>query len=139
MRGGGARVGVGELLAAHRALEAVDAASREEAYFALRAALCSSHADLGVFAEAFAAVFAAPEERRDPFEELGEVARMALPRVGVPDETREPAELDVVPVPAAWSEEELLHDKDFADVHRRRARGRAAAAGAAGAARAPAA
>lgn len=115
MRGGGARVGVGDLLAAHRALEAVDTSSREEAYFALRAALCSSHADLGLFAEAFAAVFAGdPEEHRDPFEELGEVARLALPRVSVPDETREPAELDVVPVPAAWSEEELLHDKDFA-------------------------
>jgi uncharacterized protein with von Willebrand factor type A (vWA) domain len=115
MRGRGARVGVGELLAAHRALEAVDAASREEAYFALRAALCSSRADLGVFAEAFAAVFAtAPDELRNPLEELGQVAGMVLPRVGVPDETREQARLALVPVPAAWSEEELLHDKDFA-------------------------
>ena len=114
MRGRGARVGVGELLAAHRALEAVDAASREEAYFALRAALCSSRADLAVFAEAFAAVFAVAPEGRDPFDELGEVLRMALPRVSVPDDKRVPMERDLVPVPAAWSEEELLHDKDFA-------------------------
>ena len=54
MRAGGAHVGVGDLLAAHRALAAVDAAQREEAFYALRAALCSSHADLTVFAEAFA-------------------------------------------------------------------------------------
>ena len=41
----GVRVGVGELLAAHRALAAVDAGSREQAFFALRATFCSSHAD----------------------------------------------------------------------------------------------
>ena len=46
MRGAACASGVGELLAAHRALAAVDAAPREEAFFALRAALCSSHADL---------------------------------------------------------------------------------------------
>ena len=38
MRAAGAHVGLGELLAAHRALAAVDAASREDAYLALRAA-----------------------------------------------------------------------------------------------------
>ncbi len=58
MRAGGARVGVGELLAAHRALAAVDPSSREDAYFALRAALCSTRAELALFAEAFASVFA---------------------------------------------------------------------------------
>jgi uncharacterized protein len=115
MRQGGARVGVGELLAAHRALDAVDAASREESYFALQAALCSSRADLGVFADAFATVFAsAPDERQNPLDELGNVAGMVLPQVAIPEETSEPAQLDLVPVPAAWSEEELLHDKDFA-------------------------
>ncbi|HYM56983.1 MAG TPA: VWA domain-containing protein, partial [Solirubrobacteraceae bacterium] len=115
MRARGARVGVGELLAAHRALAAVDAGSREEAYFALRAALCSSRADLATFAEAFATVFAeSPAERHDPLEELGQVARMALPRVGVLGEAAGRAELEPAPVPAAWSEEELLRDKDFA-------------------------
>ena len=60
MRAAGAHVGLGELLAAHRALAAVDAASREDAYLALQAAMCSSRSDLAVFAAAFDAVFAAP-------------------------------------------------------------------------------
>jgi uncharacterized protein with von Willebrand factor type A (vWA) domain len=115
MRRGGARVGVGELLAAHRALQAVDASSREESYFALRAALCSSHADLAVFAEAFATVFAsATEQLQSPLDDLDQVAGMVLPRVAIPEETRAPVELDFVPVPSAWSDEELLHEKDFA-------------------------
>src|SRR4051794_41371497 len=85
MRAGGARVGVGELLAAHRALGAVDASRREEAFFALRAALCSSHADTLLFAEAFGLAFAAPdEEREDPLDALGQIERAALPRMGIP-------------------------------------------------------
>ena len=36
MRAGGARVGVGDLLTAHRALAAVDASSRHESFLALR-------------------------------------------------------------------------------------------------------
>ncbi len=114
MRAGGAHVGVGDLLAAHRALAAVDAAQREEAFYALRAALCSSHADMAVFAEAFAIAFAAPdEERDDPFEQLGLIERAALPRTGIPVEAPATAEVDQVPTPAAWSEEELLREKDF--------------------------
>jgi uncharacterized protein with von Willebrand factor type A (vWA) domain len=114
MRAGGARVGVGELLAAHRALGAVDASRREEAFFALRAALCSSHADTLLFAEAFGLAFAAPDdEREDPLEPLGQIERAALPRMGIPAAAPAP-ELDVVPVPSAWSEEELLREKDFA-------------------------
>ncbi len=115
MRAGGARVGVGELLAAHRALAAVDASDRRNAFYALRAALCSSRAELGVFADAFAAVFAAsPDEVEDPLAALGRIERAALPRIGVPHaEIEVPAEVDV-PVPAAYSDEELLRDKDFA-------------------------
>ena len=114
MRAGGARVGVGDLLAAHRALAAVDAADREAAFFALRAALCSSHADLAVFAEAFAVAFAEPEmETEDPLEALGQIERMALPRFAIPEPA--PAqELDLTPVPAAWSDEERLRERDFA-------------------------
>jgi uncharacterized protein len=115
MRAAGAHVGLGELLAAHRALAAVDAASREDAYLALRAAMCSSRADLAVFAAAFEAVFAAPVvELPNPLEALGEGAQMALPRISVPDDAPRPVSLDLVPVPAAWSEEELLRHKDFA-------------------------
>jgi len=114
MRAGGAAVGVGELLSAHRALAAVDAASPTDSYLALRAALCSSQADFARFAEAFAAVFPAHDDGSDPFEQLGRIERAALPRVGVPAEADVPAP-EEVPVPAAWSEEELLRDKDFAE------------------------
>jgi uncharacterized protein with von Willebrand factor type A (vWA) domain len=113
MREGGAAVGVGELLAAHRALAAVEPSSRAEAYFALRAALCSSHADLELFEDAFTAVFGAGDERPHVLEGLRRVERKALPRPGTPadDEARG---LEHVPMPAAWSEDELLREKDFA-------------------------
>ena len=113
MRSGGAAVGVGELLAAHRALAAVDPASRADAFFALRAALCSSRADLALFADAFATVFAGGE-REDPLEALGRIEKAVLPRIGVPEAAGE-AVLEDAPVPAAWSEEELLREKDFAE------------------------
>jgi uncharacterized protein len=115
MRAGGAHVGVGDLLAAHRALAAVDAAQRDEAFYALRAALCASHADMAVFAEAFAIAFAGPEEEQeDPLEQLGQIERAALPRMGIPAEAPIPAEVDAEPTPAAYSEEELLRERDFA-------------------------
>jgi uncharacterized protein len=114
MRAGGAAVGVGELLAAHRALAAVDPASRRDAYFALRAVLCASHADFALFAEAFAATFAT--EPNDPLNALPQLERSVLPQVGVPATTQEESfGLEEAPVPAAWSEEELLREKDFAE------------------------
>lgn len=113
LRAAGAPVGVGELLAAHRALAAVDPSSRADAYFALRAVLCSSHADLALFAEAFAAVFSRPQD--DPLKELGRIERSVLPRVGVPGEREEALPIDEAPVPAAWSDAELLREKDFAE------------------------
>jgi uncharacterized protein len=115
MRAAGARVGVGELLAAHRALAAVDPASRSDAYFALRATLCSTRAELALFAEAFAAVFATGEPE-NPLAALGEIERAAMPRVGVPQVGAAAAFPDErgEPVPAAYSDEELLRGKDFA-------------------------
>jgi uncharacterized protein len=116
MRASGARVGVGELLAAHRALAAVDPSSREDAYFALRAALCSTRAELAVFADAFAVVFASRgEQPEDPLEQLGLIEKAALPRVGIAQAEGE-VPMDVpMPVPAAWGDEELLREKDFAE------------------------
>jgi uncharacterized protein with von Willebrand factor type A (vWA) domain len=115
MRAGGAHVGLGDLLAAHRALAAVDASQREEAFYALRAALCASHADIALFAEAFAIAFATPgDEPEDPLERLGQIERAALPRLGIPTETPRTAEVEVEAAPAAWSEEELLRERDFA-------------------------
>ena len=72
---------------------------------------------MAVFAEAFAIAFAtAEEERDDPLEQLGEIERAAMPRLGIPAEMPAPSEVDadIAPAPAAWSEEELLHERDFA-------------------------
>jgi uncharacterized protein len=118
MRAGGARVGVGELLAAHRALAAIDPADRATAYYALRASLCSRRDDLAAFDAAFAEWFSAPPpELLEPPETLDEVASLVLPRVAVPASEVPrvgPAE-EVEVMPAAWSDVELLKDKDFAD------------------------
>ncbi len=118
LRAQGTRVGVGELLTAHNALASVDASSREDARLALRAVLCSSRDDLERFDAAFVGAFgepAAPGEW-ESLSELGAIARAVLPRAGVPGPpggdqrgAREPA-----PVPAAWSDVELLRHKDFA-------------------------
>ena len=122
MRSRGARVGVGELLTAHRALAAVDSASREEARLALRAVLCAQHADLPRFEEAFVEVFGTGRlvetgPGGDPLAELGAIERAAIPHVGVPDAEGAPPEAAAeppVPVPAAYSAAELLRHKDFA-------------------------
>jgi uncharacterized protein with von Willebrand factor type A (vWA) domain len=118
LRGLGVRVGVGELLAAHRALAAVDAGSREQAYYALRATLCSSHADHQPFAVAFAAVFGSGKEEPgvgEPENPLAATSSAALPRVAPPVAEKLPVTVDLAVVPAAWSDEELLRHKDFAD------------------------
>src|SRR4051794_14778704 len=116
MRAAGARVGVDELIGAHRALAAVDPADRSSAYFALRAALCSRHDDFEAFDAAFAELFS-PASRPPPELPAGmEAASMALPRVASPSErVVTPSEDDGDVVPAAWSDVELLQEKDFAD------------------------
>jgi uncharacterized protein len=114
MRARGARVGVGEVLGAHRALAAVDSGDPVDGRLALRAALCSSHAELELFDQAWAEAFRLPE-RPDPFDELGAIGRLSLPRLGVPALGEEEFQADMEPVPAAWSELELLQHKDFAE------------------------
>jgi uncharacterized protein len=119
MRAGGARVGVDELLGAHRALAAVDPADRDQAYFALRAALCSRRDHMAVFDAAFAALFAPPppEPDRDAGSRpnpLEDVTSLALPRFALPDPGRV-GEAPKEVVPAAWSEVEVLRTKDFAE------------------------
>jgi uncharacterized protein len=109
------RVGLGELLSAHRALAAVDSSSREDSRLALRAVLCSSHRDLERFELAFTAVFGEESvvDPADPFEALGKIERPA-PRAGVPGNApRGPDAPDPVAVPAAYSDVELLGHKDF--------------------------
>jgi uncharacterized protein with von Willebrand factor type A (vWA) domain len=116
MRAGGARVGVDELLEAHRALAAVDPADRASAYFALRAALCSKRDDLAAFDAAFAEWFAPPAQLQvEPPEALDDVASLVLPRMALPADEVVAAEFEGELLPAAWSEAELLREKDFAD------------------------
>jgi uncharacterized protein with von Willebrand factor type A (vWA) domain len=124
MRAAGARIGVGELLGAHRALAALALPTREDARLALRAVMCSRREDLVRFEAAFDAVFAAGVAAGLPanaLDELGTIERAALPRAGFGDPVqdaqppppglREPR----APSPAAWSEIELLGSKDFAE------------------------
>ncbi len=116
LRGRGVRVGAGELAVALRALAAVDAASRPQARLALRTVLCGRRADLQRFDEAFEEVFGRDEPvRLEQPVDLGSGATLALPRVGDPDAAEVPLDLEPVPVPAAASDVELLHDRDFAD------------------------
>jgi uncharacterized protein with von Willebrand factor type A (vWA) domain len=113
MRAGGARVGTGEVEAGARALGLVGA-SREDSYLGLRAVMCSRREDLAVFDAAFTEVFAGVGAGRDapPFE-MPPGVELALPRVAdpgaEPSPGREPSEVR----PAAWSDIELLIDKDF--------------------------
>jgi uncharacterized protein with von Willebrand factor type A (vWA) domain len=116
MRDQGTRVGVGELLAAHRALDAVECGSREEARLALRSVLCSQRIDLARFDLAFVAVFGegGSPGRDDPLSELGAIEKAALPRAAFGDPGGQAAPADGDPVPAAWSDVELVMEKDFA-------------------------
>ncbi len=118
MRAQGTRVGVGELLAAHRALAAVDASSREEARLALRSVMCADRVDLERFELAFVSVFGRGTlpDPASPLADLGAIEREALPHAAIPGavapELMELGELEAVP--AAWSDAELLREKDFA-------------------------
>ena len=117
LRAEGMRLGVAELLDAHRALAAIDPASREDARLALRTVLCSSHADLERFERAFVTVFGdvRPPGRPEELEELGAIERAALPRSAIPGAERSSPPGDSELVPAAWSDVELLRTKDFAE------------------------
>ena len=91
LRADGVRVGVGDLLGAHRALAAVDPASRLDAYHALRAALCSRHQDLAAFDAAWEHVFSKATQLPVP-PEFADAMKLALPQIPSPDASRPPAE-----------------------------------------------
>ncbi|HWE09607.1 MAG TPA: VWA domain-containing protein [Solirubrobacteraceae bacterium] len=116
LRAQGTRVGVGELLTAVRCLDQVDVASRDEVRLALRTVLCSQRADLERFDLAFTAVFGdgrvPPPE--DPLSELGSIEKAVLPSMAMPDPARGAPEEGAETLPAAWSQIELLREKDFA-------------------------
>ena len=113
MRAAGARVGTGEVEAAARALGVVGA-SREDAYLGLRAVMCSRREDLAIFDAAFTEVFAGADAGRvaPPFE-MPPGVELALPRVADPGAEPSPGREPTDVRPAAWSDVELLIDKDF--------------------------
>jgi uncharacterized protein with von Willebrand factor type A (vWA) domain len=116
MRAGGARVGTGEVEAAARALGVVGA-SPTDSYLAMRAVMCSRREDLAVFDAAFNAVFgvqAVPMTTAPPPIPPG--VELALPRTpfGEGPPAAGAAE-DPEVRPAAWSDVELLLEKDFAE------------------------
>ena len=118
MRAAGARVGVDELLVAHRALAAVDPTARRDVYNALRAVLCSKHSDIEAFDAAFLACFGAAggDELLDLTPADLKAAGIALPRMAVPgDQPAKQQAIDQRPLPAAWSDVEILRVKDFAE------------------------
>ena len=116
MRAAGARVGVDELLNGHRALRAVDPADASASYYALRATLCSKRDDLEAFNAAFHELFAPDAQQAPELPPELEPAALVLPRVAVPaEEVAIPVEGYADVVPSAWSDAELLRDKDFAD------------------------
>jgi uncharacterized protein len=116
LRARGARVGTGQLILAHRALAAIDPSSPVEARLALRATLCASRADLAAFDAAF--TLWGGERARAPSQPLIDpVATAVLPRAAVPAEGGRVLvpEEQIEVRPAAWSDVELLRDKDFAE------------------------
>jgi uncharacterized protein with von Willebrand factor type A (vWA) domain len=114
-RDSGGRAGVGEVITSVRALAAVDCASREDARMALRAVLCSNRGDIERFELAFGSVFGDGRlPSSSPLQELGGIERAALPRVAMPGSGQADVPRQGELVPAAWSQVELLRQKDFA-------------------------
>jgi uncharacterized protein with von Willebrand factor type A (vWA) domain len=119
MRRRGAHVGSGELLTAVRGLQVVELGIRDDVRLTLRTVLCSSHGDLERFEAAFAEVYGADlgagvTGPREDVAALGDIPREVLPQAGGADPVPGAAAPDAEPVPAAYSELELLVDKDFA-------------------------
>jgi uncharacterized protein with von Willebrand factor type A (vWA) domain len=115
MRVAGARVGTGEVEAAARALGVVGA-SREDSYLAMRAVMCSRREDLAIFELAFATVFGTremPLTSAPPPIPPG--VELALPRTPFGEGPAAVAGEEPEVRPAAWSDIELLLDKDFAE------------------------
>jgi uncharacterized protein with von Willebrand factor type A (vWA) domain len=113
-------VASGELVRAAQALVAVDAGDREEVRLALRAVLCSRRDQLDAFDAAFVAVFGRPGLRGAP--DMPSGAELILPRApagpAVASEPlgEEPEREDPEVRPAAWSDVELLLERDAADL-----------------------
>jgi uncharacterized protein with von Willebrand factor type A (vWA) domain len=123
LRARGVRVGTGELLIAHRALAALpDPGDASLARVALRSTLCSRREDLEAFDDAWLEWQYGVEQRGGAAgmpPELDETLRSLLPRTLVPSAFVPTEVEDEEPIPAAWSDVEVLVDRDFASYDER--------------------
>ena len=115
LREAGLEIGPGRVTDALRALDAVDLARRDDVYFSLRQTLVSRHDELSVFDRAFEAWFlrtpVLPPERMRPPEQ---VLRVVQPSAEGAYEDGHDA--DDEPLELGASGDELLRDKDFAEL-----------------------
>jgi uncharacterized protein with von Willebrand factor type A (vWA) domain len=115
LREAGLEIGPGRVTDALRALDAVDLARRDDVYFSLRQTLVSRHDELAVFDRAFEAWFLrmpvlAPGRER-PHEQVLQVVRPS--EEGADGDG---ADADDEPLELGASGDELLRDKDFAEL-----------------------
>ena len=115
LREAGLEIGPGRVTDALRALDSVDLARRDDVYFSLRQTLVSRHDELSVFDRAFEAWFlrtpVLPPERLRPPEQ---VLRVVQPSSEGAYEDGDDA--DDEPLELGASGDELLRDKDFAEL-----------------------
>jgi uncharacterized protein with von Willebrand factor type A (vWA) domain len=115
LREAGLEIGPGRVTDALRALDAVDLARRDDVYFSLRQTLVSRHDELAVFDRAFEAWFLrmpvlAPGRER-PHEQVLQVVRPS--EEGADGDG---ADADDEPLEHGATADELLRDKDFAEL-----------------------
>ena len=118
LREAGIEVGPGRIADAVRGLDAVDLTKQEDVYFTLRLTLVSRHDELELFDRAFRAWFlrgpVAPILRQRSEQQLA--SRVARDRLDAPDEDGAPS--DGEPLDLGASEQELVREKDFAEMTR---------------------
>jgi uncharacterized protein with von Willebrand factor type A (vWA) domain len=116
LREAGLEVGPGRLCDAIEGLDLVDLTRRDDVYWTLRQTLVARHEDLDAFDRAFRAWFlrapTQPQSRSAP-----EAPSMRLVRAAVVKKAgEEAAEAEKDDNSLGWSPEELLREKDFADL-----------------------
>ena len=115
LREAGLEIGPGRVTDALRALDAVDLARRDDVYFSLRQTLVSRHDELSVFDRAFEAWFlrtpVLPPERLRPPEQVLQVVQPVGQGAHADGD-----DADDEPLELGASGDELLRDKDFAEL-----------------------
>jgi uncharacterized protein with von Willebrand factor type A (vWA) domain len=115
LREAGLEVGPGRLCDAIAGLDLVDLTRRDDVYWTLRQTLVSRHEDLDAFDRAFRAWFlrapTQPQARRGP-----EAQSMRLVRAATAKGADDGREAEGEEAALGWSPEDLLREKDFAEL-----------------------